>query len=210
MHSGYLVRITKSGQAHVVADISGYEADHNPAGGPFDSNPFGVWCGRAYEVVSDSGGNSLFKVANGQLSLLGVFPSRPTRSTDSVPTGIAVRHHAYYVGELTGKPFDVGAANIYRVAPGQTPRKYLSGFTAIIDLAFARDGSLYVLEHATGAGLSGPGALIKVSPSGTRTTISTALNHPTALAIARNGAIYVVNDGTDPGAGEILRLITKG
>ena len=209
MHSGYLMRITLSGAAHLVADISGYEADHNPAGGPVDSNPFDVSCQRTYQVVSDAGGNSLFKVTNGKLSLLGVFPSRPTRSTDSVPTGIAVRHHAYYVGELTGKPFDVGVANIYRIAPGQTPTKYLSGFTAIIDLAFAHDGSLYVLEHATGVGLSGPGALIKVSPSGTRTTISSALNHPTALAIARNGAIYVVNDGTDPGAGEILRLSTK-
>ena len=209
VHSGYLMRIAKTGAAHAVMDISGYEADHNPAGGPVDSNPFAVLCERNHEIVTDAGGNSLFKVKNGKPTLLGVFPSRPTRSTDSVPTSIAVHRNAYYIGELTGKPFDVGVANIYRVVPGHAPTVYLSGFTAVIDLAFARNGSLYVLEHATGAGLSGPGALIKVSPSGTRTTISAALNHPTALALGRNGTIYVVDDGTDPGAGDVLQLVKK-
>ncbi|HEY2941399.1 MAG TPA: ScyD/ScyE family protein [Vicinamibacteria bacterium] len=210
VRSGYLMRITKTGAARAVVDISGYEGAHNPAGGPVDSNPYALLCERGDEVVTDAGGNSLFKVTKGKLSLLGVFPSRPGRSTDSVPTSVAVRHHAYYVGELTGKPFDIGVANIYRIVPGRPPQPYLSGFTAIIDLAFARNGSLYVLEHATGAGLSGPGALIKVSPSGTRTTISAALNHPTALALGRNGAIYVVDNGTDPGAGEIVRLVKTG
>jgi hypothetical protein len=209
-HSGYLMRITKTGAARPVVDISGYEGAHNPAGGPIDSNPFGLRCDGSSEVVTDAGGNSLFKVTKGRLSLLGVFPSRPPRSTDSVPTSVAVGpDHAYYVGELSGKPFDVDAANIYRVVPGSTPKVYLSGFTAIIDLAFARDGSLYVLEHASGPGLSGSGALIKVSRKGVRTTISDALTYPTALAISRTGTIYVVNNGTDSGAGEILRLVAK-
>ena len=208
--SGYLMRIRKAGAPRPVADISAYEGAHNPAGGPVDTNPYGLICDRGRELVTDAGGNSLFKVTNRTLSLLSVFPSRPTRSTDAVPTSIAVGPgHTYYVGELTGKPFDVGAANVYRVVPGEAPKIYLSGFTAVIDLGFARDGSLYVLEHATGPGLSGPGELLKVSRSGKRSTISAALTHPTALLISRSGAIYVINNGTDAGAGELLRLVKK-
>lgn len=40
------------------------------------------------------------------MSAVAVFPSRPTRSTDSVPTSVAVGPDgAYYVGEATGAPF---------------------------------------------------------------------------------------------------------
>jgi hypothetical protein len=210
VHSGYLMQITKTGAARPVADISAYEGEHNPAGGPIDTNPYGLICDRNSEIVTDAGGNSLFRVTKGVLSLLGAFPSRPARATDAVPTSVAVGPgHAYYVGELTGKPFDVGVSNIYRVVPGRAPQVYLSGFTAIIDLAFARDGSLYVLEHASAAGLSGPGELIKVSRKGVRTTISSALTHPTGLSISRNGTIYVIDNGTSAGAGDVLRLVGK-
>lgn len=207
-YSGYLMRITKTGVAQPVVDVSGYEAADNPAGGPVDSNPYGLFCGQGGPLVTDAGGNSLFRVANGALSLLGVFPSRPSRATDAVPTTVTVGPDgAAYVGELTGTPFAVGAANVYRVAAGAAPQVYRSGFTAVMDIAFAADRTLYVLEHASGPGLSGPGVLLAVSPSGARTTVSSALDHPTALLIGRHGAIYVTNHGTTAGGGELLRLI---
>ncbi len=91
--------------------------------------------------------------------------------------------------------------------PGQPPQVYLSGFTTIIDIAFAADGSLYVLEHASGPALSGPGVLVKVSPNGARTTLSDALNRPTALLVGHHGAVYVTNNGTSNSGGELLRLV---
>ena len=207
-NSGYLMRIAKGGVAQPVTDISGFEAANNPAGGPVDSNPFGLSCAQGGQAVTDAGGNSLFRVASGALSLLAVFPSRPGRPTDSVPTSVVVGpDHAYYVGELSGAPFDVGAANIYRVVPGQPAQVYLTGFTTIIDIAFAADGSLYVLEHASGPALSGPGVLVKVSPNGARTTLSDALNRPTALLVGHHGAVYVTNNGTSNSGGELLRLV---
>lgn len=206
--SGYLMHVTKRGAAQPVADVSAYESAHNPAGGPVDSNPYAVHCLRGSELVTDAGGNDLFRVKKRRLSLLAVFPSRPARSTDSVPTSVAVGpDHAYYVGELTGKPFDVGAADVYRVRPGKQPQVYLSGFTAIIDMRFDRQGNLYVLEHATGPGLSGPGALIKVSPPGTRTTVVDGLSQPTAVLIGHHGAIYVTDNGTSPTDGRLLRVL---
>jgi hypothetical protein len=206
--SGYLMRITGKGIPYPVADIAAFEAANNPAGGPVDSNPYGLVCNGGAELVTDAGGNSLFRVVKRSLSLLAVFPSRPARSTDSVPTSVVVGPgHAYYVGELSGAPFGVGSATVYRVVPGQPPQVYLTGFTTIIDMAFAADGSLYVLEHATGPVLSGAGALIRVSPNGTRTTVSDALNRPTAILIGRHGAVYVTNNGTSNSGGELLRLV---
>src|SRR5687767_3360487 len=83
------------------------------------------------------------------------------------------------VGQLTGFPFPVGGANVYRVpAGGGTPQVHASGFTAIIDILFGPDGSLYVLQIAAngllGAFSSGDwtGALIQVMPDGTRTEIA--------------------------------------
>jgi hypothetical protein len=73
---------------------------------------------------------------------------------DAVPTTVAVGPDgALYVGELTGFPYPVGGARIYRVVPGEvvlgeTPPIYADGFTNVIDIAFDHDGSLLVLELA--------------------------------------------------------------
>lgn len=206
--SGFLMRITVAGTAEPVVDISAYEAAHNPAGGPVDSNPFGLLCKEGGEVVTDAGGNSLFSVTNGTLALVATFPSRPQRSTDSVPTSVtAGPDHALYVGELTGAPFEQRTANVYRVVAGEAPQVYLTGLTTIIDIGFAASGDLYVLQHASGGRLSGAGELIRITPNGARTVVSNALDHPTALLIGRHGAIYVTDHGTLTGGGELLRLI---
>jgi hypothetical protein len=84
------------------------------------------------------------------LDALDATPTPCRTRSRRVPTG------AFYVDELTGVPFAVGAASVYRVAPPLGPQTYLSGFTAIIDLALARDGSLYMLQFATEPLLSGP------------------------------------------------------
>jgi glucose/arabinose dehydrogenase len=116
----------------------------------------------------------------------------------------------YYVAELTGLPFAAGAANVYRVVPGQAPTVAYSGFTTIIDLALGPDGSLYVLEHSTGS--SGPpffqlpGRLLKVAPDGTRTTVIAGLTRPGSVAVGRHGALYVSNRSRSIGTGQVLRI----
>jgi hypothetical protein len=68
---------------------------------------------------------------------------------------------------------------VYRVPPGGGAAEvYASGFTAIADILFGPDGSLYVLEiaaHGLLAAFNGgdwTGALIRVMPDGTRTEIA--------------------------------------
>lgn len=205
---GTLVHIAASGQWGVVADVSAYETLANPAGGAIDTNPYGVFAEPGARIVADAGANALLRVgANGTISTLAVFPSRPARSTDSVPTAVTVGPDgAYYVSELTGAPFSDGAANIYRVVPGAAPQVALSGFKTIIDLEFGPDGSLYVLQHATGAFFQGPGVVIRVRPDGTRSVMYGDLSRPTSLVVSPEGVIYVSNRGTSVGDGEVLRI----
>ena len=109
----------------------------------------------------------------------------------------------------------MGAANVYRVpAGGGTPEVFASGFTHIIDIAFAADGSLYVLEIAKN-GLLGAfggndwtGALIRVDPNGDRTeVISEGLFAPGGIVIGDDGAIYITNNSILPELGEVVRVL---
>ena len=118
------------------------------------------------------------------------------------------------MGQLTGFPFPVGGANIYRVpANGGTPEIYAQAFTAIIDVAFGADGSLYVLEIAKNGLLDAfifndwTGALIRVAPDGTRTEIAEgSLFAPGGVAVGPDGALYVTNNSIFSGVGQVLRI----
>ena len=118
----------------------------------------------------------------------------------------------YYVGQLTGGPFTVGAANVYRVpAGGGTPEVAYSNFTNIIDLTFGPDGSLYVLEIARAAiprfGLGG--RLVRIEPDGTRTDVISGppLIAPGGVVVGNDGAIYVTNMSTSALAGQVLKIV---
>jgi hypothetical protein len=224
-----LVRANASGNWSLQQDLGAYEAAANPTGDEVDSNPYGLLALAGRQVVADAGGNALNEVAaNGQISTLAVFPDRMVEAPDflgeppgteipmdAVPTSVAVGPDGgYYVGQLTGFPFPVGGANIYRVpAQGGTPEVHAGGFTAIVDIAFGPDGSLYVLEIAKNGLLAAfiandwTGALIRVAPDGTRSEIAAGvLFAPGGVAVGSDGAIYVTNNSIFSGTGEVLRI----
>lgn len=205
---GRTVRFQPNGNWRYVDDISSYEQTNNPDGNVPDSNPYAILVEPGQRVLTDAGGNDLLSVgANGEIATLGVFPARPGRSTDSVPTSVAVGPDgAYYVGELTGVPFSVNAARIYRVVPGQPVETYGPPFSFIIDLAWGPDGHLYVLQFASLAGLTGPGILYRLESDGTKTPVLTNLIAPGGIAFGTDGALYISNRSVFAGSGEVLRV----
>jgi glucose/arabinose dehydrogenase len=210
---GWLLQVTPNGKWHEVADVAAVERRQNPAGGPFDSNPFGLLVEPGTRFVADAGGNSLVQVnANGRAAAVATFPATPAPppfgQADAVPTEVQRGPDgALYVSTLSGVPFLPGDARIYRVAPGGTPTVHAGGFTAVTDFDIADDGSLYVLEYASGIFLTPPGRVVRVAPGGTRTVITDALTNPTGILVGPDGAIYVSNLGNLPEVGEVLKIV---
>jgi hypothetical protein len=207
---GRVVQVSASGRWRFVADLGPFEENENPDQRTIDIDPYGLLAIPGADIVADAGANDLVRVdANGDVSLVTVLPPVP-QATDKNPVPTAVVRGpdgAYYVGQMAGAPFVDGSASIYRLVPGEEPQVYLSGFKAIIDLAFDPDGNLYVLQFATGqTGLAGPGELIQVAPDGTRTTVIAGLDRPTSVAVGPDGALYVTNHGLSVGGGQVLRL----
>ncbi|MDQ3783557.1 MAG: ScyD/ScyE family protein [Actinomycetota bacterium] len=214
---GRLLRIRPQESRDWVADLAGYEADANPDGGLVDSNPYGVLRRAHSTIATDAGGNSLLRIKkNGDVASLAVFPDRLVRfqgdqvPMQAVPTSV-VRgpDGAYYVGQLTGFPFPVGGARVYRVVPGQKPQVYARGFTNIIDIAFDERGRLYVLEIAHNGLLNEEpfGALQRVNRDGSKKVLlEEGLFFPGGLVVRSAHEMYVTNCGVCPETGEVLRV----
>ena len=212
-----LVRVTRSGNMQVVADLLAYEQAHNPAGGVKESDPYGILRRDDASIIADAGANDLLKVTDrGRISTLAVFPPRMVDfqggevPMDAVPTTV-VRgpDGAYYVGQLTGFPFPRHGARVFRVVPGEKPTVWARGFTNIIDMAF-HDGTLYVVEiaHNSLATSGTPfGALVRLNPDGSKTVLDKELSFPTSLAfIPGSDDVLVTNCGICAGGGEVLRI----
>jgi hypothetical protein len=218
-----------------IADLAAFEAAEFPQqGSPTvehpDSNPFGLAVHGGEVVVADAGGNTVVRFDqhppnSGAVSLVTLLPFGSAEAPpflglppgaqldmQPVPTGIVRHGGSYYVGQLTGFPFPVGGASVYRVAKGQDPVEVAGGFTNIIDIAFDKKGRLLVLEMFTNGLLSGDlnGALWRVERDGSKTVVadgSDGLLAPAGVTVGTDGAYYVSNKGVGhPGAGEVLRI----
>ena len=218
------------GSTKVLGDVAAFEVANNPDGNQIDSDVYGVVGKGKSAVATDAAGNSLVRIApDGTVSLLAAFPPQmepfpegvpggPPAGTpipsESVPTSVTIGPDgAYYVGELTGFPFAVGSARVWRVVPGKAPTVFASGFTNIIDLQFDSHGRLYVLElakngllAANGPGGDDSGALIRVDRNGSKSEIASAgLHLPGGVAVSGD-QIFVTNHSTSAGIGEVLRI----
>jgi hypothetical protein len=202
------------GRIREIADITGYDTANNPDGGPNDSNPFGVLPTTRFQWVADAGGNTLYRVANGNIVPRAVFRPRANPTMigppfiESVPTAsVEGPDGALYVSELTGVPFLTGFSRIHRVGPPGGASVVATGLTAVVDLAFGHDGALYALQHAScGPFFACPGSIVRVGASAPHTVVHGGLNRPGGMTIGRDGAFYVTVNSVDAGSGQVLRI----
>lgn len=218
---GTLLQLRRKGGPRQIADIWDFERDNNPdgqVGNPtIDSNPVDVLADRGGFHVADAGGNTVLRVSKrGEISVVSTFPSIPPtpQGMNAVPTGV-VRgpDGALYVSQLTGFPFPVGGANVFRVDPRTGAfTTYASGFTNAMDLDFGRDGTLYVLEIRRDSLLSDntDGGLWAVPPGGgTPQRIELpagTLTEPGGIAAGRHDTLYVSNHGREARTGQVLEI----
>lgn len=215
-HFAAMLRVTPNGAWKVVADPGTHEQLANPAGGPLDSNPYGVLAEAGVQYMTDAGGNSLLKVVNGVVSTVATFPATPIApgafpgpfvSSEAVPTEVTRGPDgALYVSTLSGVPFLPGAARIYRVVEGQAPTVFAAGLTQVTDHAWGPDGALYVLQYSSAPFFGGPGSIVRIAAGGARSTVYVGLTNPTSIIVGDNGAIYVSNRGNVASVGEVLRI----
>ncbi|HYD84794.1 MAG TPA: ScyD/ScyE family protein [Opitutus sp.] len=208
---GHLMRLPAGGSAaESVADVSSYEGANNPAGGPLDSNPFHLAVHSGGVLVADAGANAILNVNfDGSFDLVSTLTAVPP-GIDAVPTSLALSETGeLYISQLTGFPFPVGGAGVFRVDEAGLSLVG-GGFTNVIDLTYGPDGMLYVLEFAHFGLLSGDptGGLWRVDPATglSKLLMTEGLIAPTALTFDRFGNLYIANRGVMPGAGEVLQF----
>jgi DNA-binding beta-propeller fold protein YncE len=226
---GTLLKLDRRHRVSFVADLWRFERDNNPdaevANDHIDSNPVDVFATHRGFLVADAGGNTVLRVSrHGHIRVVSVFPNIPTPGPggavipmQAVPTGVVKGPDGfYYVSQLTGFPFPIGGAKIFRVNPRTgSYTTYASGFTNAMDLAFGPDGTLYVLEidHDSLFGPVGPsteGALFRV-PRGGGTPQRIALpagtlTEPGGRAVAGRKTLVVSNHGREAGNGQVLEV----
>ncbi len=242
---GELLAVKPNGKYTVVANLAGHESS-DPAGDGEDSNPYGLAAlGGGKRLVADAGGNTLLMVsANGTVETVAVFPPLgpvpfdtpsclegipdlplPPDGTEippqAVPTAVAVGPDgAYYVGILSGFPFGLGAAKVYRVDPNTGDVSvFVDGLNHVTGIDFGPDGALYVAQitdapllEAEICGDETPGSVLRITNGGTDEEVRETLGMfplPGDVAVARDGTVYVTILSIIPaalGGGAVMRL----
>lgn len=211
------LQVGKLGRGMVtLSDLGAYETAANPDGGELDSNPVGITPWKGGWLVADAGANAVNVVRPwGRTTTLATFPDTMVTAPwgaqvemQAVPTSVVVGPDgAVYVSQLTGFPFPVGGATIWRIGRhSSTPTVYASGLTNVTDLAF-RGNQLYAVQIATTGLLTEGlpmGSLVKVNRGSTSPKVVAGnLPAPYGLAI-RSGKAYVTTCSVCAGGGSVM------
>jgi DNA-binding beta-propeller fold protein YncE len=220
---GRLLWILGRGHVVPVADVYRHERRNDPDGNGVDSNATDVLYDKGRFVIADAGANDVVTAFGPLVRTLSVFPNTPgvphpfipgaTVDMQAVPTAIVEGPDgAYYMSQLTGFPFPIGGAKIFRINPRTGAyTTFASGFTMIMDLAFDKHGTLYVLEIDSNSILFPPpnGAIHAITKKGARSVVvppDGTLTEPGGITVGKDGALYVTNFARSPDGGQVLKI----
>jgi hypothetical protein len=185
-----------------------------------DSNPNGVLVTGGQMFVADAGANTLDQVMpNGTVKVLTYFNVPSGSPTDAVPTCVTKGPDgALYIGELLGGNPAPGNARVWRVTLNNghaTKSVWARGLTTVQGCGFDGQGNFYATEFQVNGLNPSPtgnplGAVVKIAPNGTRTTLGMgSLFFPSGFA-AWDGTLYVSNCSIAPATGLAPTLCASG
>jgi hypothetical protein len=213
--AGQLLKVSASGGWQANAGVGAFDFQwtvdyHSTYGGETDANPYGLVARPGGTYVADAGSNTLDWVGNdGQIAVRQRFADpNPIEKFpgDAVPTCVAVSSKGrLYVGDLAGRIWAVRGGNA-TVVSGQSGKHYTG---------CAADGSgnvYFVSMFAGGLPNSGTGSIVKLSASGTVSSVATKpLNFPNGITVGPRGVLYVtVNSVCGPTASGGCGPLTGG
>jgi hypothetical protein len=216
---------TRTGTYRQIADLGAFRRAH-PASLPDDDlEPEGVYFsleaafGKLY-VVDVNAGQLLEVRLDGRIRIVADFTAQ---FGHIAPSALAQAGPLLIVGNIFQFPIVDGASGLFVVAP-QIPfppsiaaKKFVTGLTAVIDLAFDHHGRLHALEMGNGQGSGFPdpeaGRVVRVHPNGRKEVVLTGLTFPTGMTFGRDRRLYISNKGFEipsKGTGEILAVDLDG
>lgn len=149
----------------------------------------------------------------------------PRMDTQAVPTVVVVGPDGYYyVGELKGFPSPTGESNIWRISPdasgaicGSSPdcvEVFDGGFTSIIDMAFDKDGTLYVAEMDVNGwfavevfGQVAGGVIKACNPVTLQCeVIAEGIPMLTSITFDKKGNLWATKNSLIPGRAEVVKI----
>jgi len=218
-----IVRVNPDGSTTQVANLSQFLMTHpvanpEPSVPPGDFEPDGTWYGMAakgnalYAIEPNHQEMDRIQTANGHISRVVDFSKTFVAPADwRGPTAITRDGGSFYVGTLTPFPPVVpGNAQVFKVNPGGHFTLFAGRLTTVLGLAVDSSDRLYVLEMSDAAGFPTPGAgdIVRINTDGSRQTIASGLDLPTAMTIGPDGNLYVSDKGFGfpPGQGEIVKV----
>jgi plastocyanin len=211
-----LSRVTADGKLVTVADVGKFNDDHPPPEDNGDAvpmgNPYDIVALGDHLYISDGNYNSIIEAtpATGKLRLLKYFTPIPTVGLAVGPDG------DIYVARYGNAPYLPGSGRIDKITPaGKVTEGVVTGLTTPIDVAFARDGTMYLLQYAAKFNadklryVENTGGLFRIGKDGSKQAIVTHMMFPTALEFGKDGALYSTNFGNEAnkGEGQVLRIV---
>ncbi len=193
-------------------------------------NPYDLEWGGDGWYVADAGRNALMRLTGATVEQVFAFPRlrhpesslgslSPTEFTgdgdtavDAVPTGVAIAGDRVYVALFGGFPYITGGGvvvSLPKSAPAPRARREVVGLDAPVDVAFAEDGRLLVLEmgrYDLAAGfVVGTGRLLAIElATGEREVLLQGLGLPVTVEPLPGGGVAVPQL-----VGGVLRLRPK-
>jgi hypothetical protein len=212
-----IIRVNYNRTTTQVANLSAF-VKANPVANPDeeDFEPDGTW----YSMVAVRGDLYAVEPNHGEVDRVDPATGAIRRVVDVsasqghiVPTALAYKGN-FFLGNLGTFPVVPGTQTVFKLTPSGQLKPWATGLTTILGLAFDHRDRMYVLETSNHLGppTLGMGDIVRVDPSGAKTTIVSGLTFPTGMTIGPDGALWVSNQGfgpTTPGFGQVLRINLK-